>query len=83
MSRQGWRRMWEWRGSGDKSKPSEMAGEGSGDGKDVNPQPLNIKEEQGGGRERSLRQFLSQVQWESTGEQLVWGERERDGGMPR
>lgn len=37
--------MWEWR-SGDKSKPSEMAGEGSGDGKDVNPQPLNIKEEQ-------------------------------------
>lgn len=45
MSRQGWR-MWEWR-SGDKSKPSEMAGEGSGDRKDVNPQPLNIKEEQG------------------------------------
>lgn len=45
MSRQGWS-MCEWR-SGDKSKPSEMAGEGSGEGKDVNPQPLNIKEEQG------------------------------------
>lgn len=38
--------MWEWR-SGDKSKPPEMAGEGSGEGKDINPQPLNIKEEQG------------------------------------
>ena len=66
--------MWEWR-SGDKCKPSEMAGEGSGEGKDINPQPLNIKEEQGVRERRSLRQFLSQVWWESTGKLLVWGER--------